>query len=86
VSGQKRKAQEMLEKVKGQSQRMYVSPDDLSRLYASLGDKDEAFRLLQEGYEQRLPSMLNLRIDPAIDELRSDERFQQLLHRVGLPP
>jgi tetratricopeptide (TPR) repeat protein len=86
VSGQKRKAHEMLEKVKGQSQRMYVSPDDLSRLYASLGDKDEAFRLLQEGYEQRLPSMLNLRIDPAIDELRSDERFQQLLHRVGLPP
>jgi eukaryotic-like serine/threonine-protein kinase len=86
VSGQKRKAREMLESVKGQSRRMYVSPDDLSRLYAGLGDKDEAFRLLQDAFEQRLPSMLNLKVDPTVDELRSDERFQQLLDRVGFAP
>ena len=86
MSGRRRKAQEILENLKSQSRHTYVSPDDLSQLYSSLGDKDEAFRLLQQAFDQRLPSMVNLKVDPSVDELRPDERFQQLLHRVGFAP
>jgi eukaryotic-like serine/threonine-protein kinase len=86
ISGQKRKAQDILENLKSQSRHRYVAPDDLSRLYSSLGNKDEALRLLQQAYEQHLPSMVNLKVEPAVDELRPDKRFQLLLHRVGFGP
>jgi predicted Zn-dependent protease len=86
ISGRRRKAQEILGNLKSQSWHTYVSPDDLSQLYSSLGDRDEAFRLLQLAFDQRLPSMVNLKVDPSVDELRQDARFQQLLHRVGFVP
>ena len=85
-SGQKRQARQLLTSLKVQSQHAYVAPDDLSRLYASLGDKDNAFRLLEVAYEQRIPSMVNLKVDPMLDDLRPDPRFQELLRRVGFPP
>jgi Flp pilus assembly protein TadD len=83
-SGQKGKAEELLRRITSKPQQVFVSPDDLSRLYASLGNKDEAFRLLQQSYEQRLPSMVNLKVDPTFDVLRPDPRFQELLKNIGL--
>jgi TolB-like protein/Flp pilus assembly protein TadD len=86
ISGQRRKAHEILESLTSQSRQMYVSPTDLARLYAALGDKDTTLRLLQEAYEQRLPSMVDLKVDPMLDDLRRDPRFQQLLRRIGFSP
>ena len=85
-SGQKRQAEQSLRSLNLQSQHSYVAPDDLSRLYVSLGDKDNAFRLLEVAYDQHIPSMVNLKVDPTLDDLRPDPRFQQLLRRVGFPP
>jgi Flp pilus assembly protein TadD len=85
-SGQRRPAQQLLRGLTLQAQHSYVAPDDLSRLYVSLGDKDNAFRLLEVAYEQHIPSMVNLNVDPTLDDLRPDPRFQQLLRRVGFPP
>ena len=51
--------------------------------YVSLGDKDEAMNWLEKGYAERFsPGVL---IRPGFDPLRSDPRFQNLLHRIGLP-
>jgi eukaryotic-like serine/threonine-protein kinase len=86
LSGQRNKAAEILETLKLRSKDTYVSPTDLARLHAGLGDRDAAIRLLQEAFEERLPSMVDLKVDPSIDELRSDPRFQQLLRRIGFVP
>jgi serine/threonine-protein kinase len=50
------------------------------------GDKDQAFEWLEKVYESRHQSMLELKVNPAFDSLRSDPRYADLLRRLGLPP
>jgi TolB-like protein/DNA-binding winged helix-turn-helix (wHTH) protein/Tfp pilus assembly protein PilF len=61
-------------------------PDPYARLpvYIGTGQKDQAMALLQKAFAERSPLISNLKTDPAYDPLRSDQRFQDLLRRVGL--
>ncbi|MFQ5866239.1 MAG: tetratricopeptide repeat protein, partial [bacterium] len=55
----------------------------LAELYTALGDKDEAFRWL--AYEPPHAWLPWSRTNPALDPLRDDPRFQDLLRRMNLP-
>jgi hypothetical protein len=56
---------------------------EIAMIYASLGDTDQAMNWLEKGYDERFnPSVL---LRPGFDPLRSDSRFQNLVHRIGLP-
>ena len=59
-------------------------PYGIARTYAALGEKDEAFRWLNAGYDQRVFPMFFLRVDPFFDPLQGDPRFEELLQRIGL--
>ncbi len=75
-----------IEKLREKSKHEYVRPGELAYLYAGLGEKDQAFSYLEKAYQDR-DWMLNLlQIEPAFDPLRSDPRFQDLLHRMNFPP
>ena len=63
----------------------YVSPYELATLYASLGDKDQAFRWLDAAYGDRNLGLMRLNSDFLLDPVRSDERFAKLVRKVGLP-
>jgi hypothetical protein len=52
-------------------------------VYAALGDKDQAMHWLEIGYEERFNPGVLLR--PGFDPLRSDQRYQDLLRRIGFP-
>jgi hypothetical protein len=56
----------------------------LAVLYASLGDKDSAFRSLQFACDRRLSRTLLRRVEPELEVLRSDPRFWKILNRMGL--
>ena len=58
---------------------------EIALVYAGLGEKDEAFQWLEKAYAVRDKGLTYLKIDPPLDPLRSDPRFQDLLRRVGLP-
>lgn len=59
--------------------------DNLATFYAALGEKDKAFAELNRSYENRENVMSHLKIDPRLDPLRDDPRFQELLRKVGFP-
>ena len=59
--------------------------EQVAGIYVGLGNKDEAFRLLEKGYEEHSASMPYLTGDPFWHEMRSDPRYADLLRRVGLP-
>ncbi|MFZ0955248.1 MAG: winged helix-turn-helix domain-containing protein [Candidatus Sulfotelmatobacter sp.] len=75
----------MLRDLEQKSTKIYVSPYLIATLYASLGDKDAAFKFLEKAYaEKSLDLSWYLKSDLRIDNLRSDPRYQSLLRRVGL--
>jgi TolB-like protein/cytochrome c-type biogenesis protein CcmH/NrfG len=57
-----------------------------SGVYAALGEKDEAFNCLEKAYQTHDFYLSFLKVDPHLDPLRSDARFVELVHRIGLPP
>ena len=56
----------------------------VARLSAQLGDTEQAFVYLEKSYQKRKLVMVQLLIDPRLDNLRSDARFDDLVRRVGL--
>ena len=56
----------------------------IAALCAQLGDKDKAFAYLEKSHEDRQTDMLFLAVDPLMDPLRSDARFNSLMSKVNL--
>jgi eukaryotic-like serine/threonine-protein kinase len=77
--------QEQIRLLTEASKQDYISPIALATNYAVLGQKDEAFEWLEKAYEERAPGLLDLDLDPDYDNLRTDRRFHDLIHRIGLP-
>ena len=75
----------MLDELKERSKREYISRYYLAIIYAGLADKDQAFEYLEKACAERSNWMLRLKAEPKFDSLRSDQRFTDLLRRVGLP-
>ena len=57
----------------------------LARDYADLGNREAALAALNKSYENRHLEVLWLLVDPELDPLRSDPRFQQLTREIGFP-
>lgn len=49
------------------------------------GKKDQALAWLEKGLAQRVYRMVWLKANPMPDSLHSDQHFQDLMRRVGLP-
>ena len=85
VSGERAEALKTVEQLKEISQQRYVSAYSFSVLYGGLGEKDQAFQWLEKAYQDRADDLRQLKVDPLLDNLRSDPRFTDLVRRVGLP-
>ncbi len=85
VSGKRADALEIAKEFKELSSHAYVDFYQVATIYAGLGDKEEAFRLLEKGYAEHSATMPWLAIDVFWDGMRSDPRYADLLRRIGLP-
>ena len=86
ISGKRAEALKIAREFQDLSSRgVYVDFYFPAAIYAGMDDKDEAFRLLQKGYEQHSAGILYLGIDPFWEGMRSDPRYADLLRRIGLP-
>ena len=56
----------------------------MAQVYAALNDKEQTFKWLRIAYDDGAVWMSYLAVDPLFDRLRSDQRFQELLQRMGL--
>ena len=56
-----------------------------AELYAAMGNTDMAIQYLNQGYREHTRMLLRLQVNPAYDDMRTDPRFQELIHRIGLP-
>jgi TolB-like protein len=80
IDGYLRKHIELLQ---DESKRRYVSPYFIALDYAFLGEKDRVFELMEQAYRERSSWLVEVRVDPVWDLLRTDPRYDELLHRIG---
>jgi serine/threonine-protein kinase len=83
-SGKKDRAQEALQELELKSHQLYVPRYQIAAVYTGLGEKDKALESLQQAFGNREEIITFLKVDPTWDTLRSDPRFQTILHRAGL--
>jgi serine/threonine-protein kinase len=84
ASGRRDQATKVLADMTEVAKQRYVPAYCFAQVYAGLGDKDPAFQWLEKSYQDRSYDITYLKVDPAMDSLRSDPRFHDLLKRVGL--
>jgi serine/threonine protein kinase/Tfp pilus assembly protein PilF len=85
-AGKRSEALKIFNELKELAKRRYVPPTSPAIILAYMSDKrDEAFELLERGYEDRTTYMPMLQVMPAFDILRSDPRFQALLRKMNFP-
>ena len=84
VASRKSDAEKQLQLLRIASRTRYAPPSYFAIVYTALGDKDQAFAWLEKSYQDRSEHMLYLKVEPLVDSLRSDPRFESLLKRVGL--
>ena len=85
VSGRRTDALKIAQELKDLSAHTYVDFYWSGVIYAGLGDKDEAFRLLEKSYQEHAATLPYLAVDPFWYGMHSDPRYADLLRRVGLP-
>ncbi len=71
--------QKILDELTEGSKQRYVSPYYVAKIYASLGEKEQALAWLEKAYEERNPDFIELKVEPVLDVLRDDARFRDLL-------
>jgi TolB-like protein/Tfp pilus assembly protein PilF len=82
-SGNKTEALKLLEQLKELSRQRYVSAYSFVVAYVGLGDKEEALRWLEQGYQDRAGNDIGwIRVDSLVDPLRGDPRFEVLAEKI----
>jgi TolB-like protein/DNA-binding winged helix-turn-helix (wHTH) protein/Flp pilus assembly protein TadD len=83
ASGKRSEAEKLLADLKNRSNPGYSYAAEIAMIYAALGDRDQAMTWLEKGFNERFNPGVLLR--QGFDPLRSDPRFENLVHRIGLP-
>jgi eukaryotic-like serine/threonine-protein kinase len=84
LSGKRAEAQKVLDQLNELSRQKYVPAMARVMVEVGLGEKDKAFEWLEKAYEERF--VIEIKVDPQFDPLRSDPRFADLLGRMNLQP
>lgn len=79
LTGKQHEARQMINGLK-------TNPFGIAAVHAALGDREEAFRILEKAVEERNQPIVALKEDPALENLHSDPRWKNLLRRMNFPP
>ena len=77
--------QGFLRRITEERTRLRLYPYFVATFFAELGEKDKAFAELNEAIETKDQHAAWMKVDPYINQLRDDPRFQVVLKRAGFP-
>ncbi|MGB6744356.1 MAG: tetratricopeptide repeat protein, partial [Terracidiphilus sp.] len=83
-AGRKQAAQELITQLEEDVRKQGVGRYEIALIYAGLGDSRDAFKWLDDAYRAHDVGLVYLNVDPCLDSLRGDPRFEDLVRRVGL--
>jgi adenylate cyclase len=84
LAGDAAKAQLALRKLSEMARKRYVTPCDVSTVYAGLGNTERVFENLQKCYNDKAWQIIFLKTDPVFKPYRNDPRFITLVKDLKL--
>jgi TolB-like protein/DNA-binding winged helix-turn-helix (wHTH) protein/Tfp pilus assembly protein PilF len=84
-SGDKENAEKLLANLLSESKKKYVSPYYFTLVYVGLGQPDQAMDRLESALADRSNGLVFLKVEPALDDLRSNPRFIALQQKLNFP-
>jgi TolB-like protein/Flp pilus assembly protein TadD len=85
-NGQNEEARKILARLNEQRNARRVAPYAMALVYLGLGDKERAIDELDRGYRDGETNYLFvIKVDPLLDDLRGDPRFEALVQKVVAP-
>jgi TolB-like protein/tetratricopeptide (TPR) repeat protein len=86
ISGNRAEAMKIRDQLETISKQRYVSAYSFALIYLGLGDKDQAIKYLEKGYQDRAGDALRfIQVEPILDPLRGDPRFEALVQKIIAP-
>src|SRR6266568_4646132 len=85
MAGRTDEAQKIVSELKGYRQLDSWSLIMLAGTCSVMGEKTEAFEILEVAYQERASWLVFLGAYPSFRDIRADPRYADLLHRMGLP-
>jgi len=83
VSGNRPEALKIRDQLEALAKQRYVSSYSVALVYLGLGDKEEALRRLEKAYQDHSGEAVRyIKVDPSLDPLRGDPRFEALVAKV----
>jgi len=84
TNGQRDEAQKLLDELKALAKQKYVPSYDIALIYVGLGENDQAFEWLQKAEDEHSGWMVYSKLEPRLESLSKDPRYDAMLHRLGL--
>lgn len=84
VAGRRTEARQILRRLEERSMTAFVPAYNLAVIHIALNDEETAMRYMQQAYENRDWAMVVLAVEPRLDPLRRDARFQEILAKLNL--
>jgi serine/threonine protein kinase/Tfp pilus assembly protein PilF len=84
LAGKRDEALAILEEMKERWERGEILAHSIARIYVGLSEDDLALEWLEKSFGKREPRLVQLKVDPKFDPLRSNPRFKALLEKMNL--
>ena len=82
-SGQRDEANKILTRLGEETKSRYVAAYGIGMVYLGLGDKNRSMDELERAYHENDGNdIYNIRVDPLLDDLRGDPRFEALAEKI----
>jgi pentatricopeptide repeat protein len=81
-AGRREEARVILQELLERRPEQWVSAYEIAIVYCALGDRDNAFSWLRRADEEHAVGFTFVRVDPRLEELRSDPRFAELVGNI----
>lgn len=83
-AGRRSDALRLLAELKQRQKAGYIPAAAFVNAYLGLGDNEQVFHWLDQAYKEQSNILQFVKTHPYFDPIRSDHRFVELVHRVGL--
>src|SRR5947208_111000 len=85
-TGQRDEAQRILARLNEEAKSRYVHAYSFALMYLALGDKERAIDEMERAYRERAGGdVFLIKVDPMLDDLRGNPRFEALVQKVFAP-